>query len=128
MTPGMVDLRLDLSPEPESAASARDAMGHFAGRVGQETLENLRLLVSELVTNAYRHGGLAIGQEIELTAWLRDGTVRVEVVDPGAGFSRPRDPTPDADSGWGLYLVEHIADRWGVDARGGTCVWFELSA
>jgi len=102
-------------------------MGNFAGRVGDETLENLRLLVSELVTNAYRHGGLGAGQQIELRAWVRHGRIRVEVVDPGSGFRRPREPTPTEDSGWGLYLVEHIADRWGVDAGGTTCVWFELS-
>jgi hypothetical protein len=57
--------------------------------------------------------------------------VRVEVDDPGSGFE-PRAPEPDPTkaSGWGLYLVDELADRWGVGpgSRGGTRIWFELDA
>jgi hypothetical protein len=37
------------------------------------------------------------------------------------------DPSPDAPGGWGLVLVDRIADRWGIiHSPDGTCVWFEL--
>jgi serine/threonine-protein kinase RsbW len=85
----------------------------------------LRLLVSELVTNAVRHVNRPT-QPIELAVKIDDGAIRVEVGDGGAGF-KPGKPTPrGADGGFGLFLVERIATRWGVDTRDGTRVWFEL--
>ena len=87
--------------------------------------DDVALLVSELVTNSVRHAGARSGEPIGLhvAAWPR--RVRVEVSDPGGGFA-PREPRPRADgaSGWGLYLVDRLADRWG--AADGT-VWFEMS-
>lgn len=103
-----------------------------------ESLEQLRLLVTELVTNAVRHAGLTDDDRIGLRVFLSGGTVRVEVEDAGHGFVAPDDPEPESDqvSGWGLYLMAKMADRWGVenrvlteeDSRGGhaTLVWFEL--
>jgi anti-sigma regulatory factor (Ser/Thr protein kinase) len=85
----------------------------------------LRLLVSELVTNAVRHVNRTT-QPIELAVRIDDGAIRVEVGDGGAGF-KPGKPRPrGADGGFGLFLVERIATRWGVDTRDGTRVWFEL--
>jgi hypothetical protein len=52
--------------------------------------------------------------------------VRVEVIDSGSGFApEPRDPAR-ATGGFGLFLVDTQAARWGVDREGGTRVWFEL--
>ena len=49
-------------------------------------------------------------------------------VDRGPGFSPPNiDPDPEKAGGWGLWLVEQVADRWGIHGTGGTCVWFELA-
>lgn len=119
-------MRLLLSPTPDSPAAARDAMGQFEGQVGQEILENLRLIVSELVTNSYLHAAMLSHQRLEVRARLRDGVLRLEVEDPGRGFAAPDEPTPHAESGWGLYLVDHIADRWGVNRGGVTEVWAEF--
>ena len=42
------------------------------------------------------------------------------------GF-KPGKPKPrGADGGFGLFLVERMASRWGIDTRDGTRVWFEL--
>ena len=80
-------------------------------------MRDVRLLVSELVTNAVRHANLATGDVIELVVELADHKLRVEVHDPGGGFV-PSAPSPDParPSGWGLYLVAELADRWGVDS------------
>jgi anti-sigma regulatory factor (Ser/Thr protein kinase) len=54
--------------------------------------------------------------------------LRVEVTDPGPGFDPEMDePTPGQAGGWGLFLTERLADRWGVDrADGLTTVWMEM--
>ena len=90
-------------------------------------MRDVRLLVSELVTNAVRHADLAIGDVIGLVIELVEHKLRVEVHDPGGGFV-PTAPAPDParPSGWGLYLVAELADRWGVDSDERTLVWFEL--
>ena len=51
--------------------------------------------------------------------------MRVEVADRGPGFD-PRLADDRAGSGWGLYLVDQLADRLGVSRTDGTTVWFEI--
>ena len=96
----------------------------MAPELEEEELDTLRLLVSELVTNAVRH---ADGSEpVEVHAhW--DGEVRIEVSDHGRGFSpKPRFGRLDEPGGFGLFLVGRLADHWGVETDGGTTVWFVL--
>ena len=52
------------------------------------------LLVSELVTNSVRHGGLRPDQEIELTVQASPNHLRVEVAEPGEGFEVTPNPVP----------------------------------
>jgi anti-sigma regulatory factor (Ser/Thr protein kinase) len=114
-----------LAVTPEAAAEARHALAGLALEDGRE--RDVRLLVSELVTNAVRHANLAPADVILLVIEVEAGTLRVEVHDPGGGFV-PTAPAPDParPSGWGLYLVAELADRWGVDSDETTLVWFEL--
>jgi len=51
----------------------------------------------------------------------------VDVCDHGAGFEVNGAPQPGDASGWGLFMVDRLADRWGVQTNGDTHVWFELS-
>ncbi len=88
--------------------------------------DTLVLLVSEVVTNAVRHSSAPADTSIILTTSVTEDSIRVNVIDTGEGFTpRPRDPSA-AHGGYGLYLVEKTARRWGVDRVGGTRVWFEL--
>jgi anti-sigma regulatory factor (Ser/Thr protein kinase) len=121
-----VDVKLPATPD--AAAEARRALERFADRVPERRLRDVRLLVSELVTNAVRHAGLSPQDRIRLLVQLRDAVLRVEVDDPGSGFEpRSPDPDPARTSGWGLYLVAELSDRWGMDGlRPGTRIWFEL--
>jgi anti-sigma regulatory factor (Ser/Thr protein kinase) len=122
----VIDLRL--AAQPESVPYARDALDDLAGFASQESLDDARLLVSELVTNSIRHGHLSAAQDIWLRADLDGDTLHVEVRDPGDGFElRPRVAgKDDHDSGWGLYLVGLLSDRWGVLTDGSTLVWFDI--
>ena len=122
-----VERRLPASPE--AASVARRALDGLSGSVPDGRLRDLRLLVSEVVTNAVRHANLATGDAISLVVELNQSTLRVEVHDPGGGFV-PSTPSPDPTrpSGWGLYLVAELADRWGVDSDEATLVWFEFDS
>jgi serine/threonine-protein kinase RsbW len=122
-----VRLERELAVAPEAAAEARHALGDIADVLPGGRARDVRLLVSELVTNAVRHANLAAGDLILLVIELVDHKLRVEVHDPGGGFV-PTSPSPDPTrpSGWGLYLVAELADRWGVESDERTLVWFEL--
>jgi anti-sigma regulatory factor (Ser/Thr protein kinase) len=112
---------------PEGARTARQQLAGLEREVGREILDNLRLMVSELVTNSIRHAGLSEGSRIELIVQVGSGRIRVEVIDPGPGFlPRPVTPSLYQTSGWGLYLVDQLSDRWGVIRGAFTRVWFEL--
>ncbi|HEX5949407.1 MAG TPA: ATP-binding protein [Actinomycetota bacterium] len=124
----MADVAVRLRPDPASIPEARHAVDRLQGVLEDAVLQDLRLMVSEVVTNSVRHAGLGEGDRIELRISVDKGRVRVEVHDTGPGFERPSEPTTMfRDSGWGLYLVDRLADRWGITSGRGTTVWFELS-
>lgn len=119
----MPRLDIELPDGLEAAAEARRAVEAFAEHLQPEVLEDVRFLVNELVTNGVKYGQ----GSIRLSATVADTYVRVEVVDRGEGFT-PRVNVPHTDqiSGRGLFLVQHLADRWGVEGPKGTLVWFEI--
>ncbi|MBX6168721.1 MAG: ATP-binding protein [Thermobispora bispora] len=96
-----------------------------AGDAATETAEAAELLVSELVTNALRHGR---GAPV-LALLVRDGVLRCEVEDEARVPARVRDTTPDDDEdGRGLLIVESLSRCWGTrPTRRGKAVWFELA-
>lgn len=122
------ELTLRLNPGPEAIPAARNALDGFSGLVERTVWEDLRLLVTELVTNGVRHGSER--GPVEVAVAVHDDTVRVEVSDTGRGFAPPDAPMPrsDGSGGWGLQLVDRVASTWGVEVNDGTCVWFELAA
>jgi anti-sigma regulatory factor (Ser/Thr protein kinase) len=122
-----IDLQID--PAPEAISAARRSLDDLLeDSVPPESLENVRLLTGELLTNAVRHARHGSEERIKLKAVASAGLVRVEVRDGGPGFEKPspRTPGPEQDSGWGLYIVERLADRWGVGRDGLAYVWFEI--
>src|SRR3954468_6803791 len=121
--------QFDLGGGPEAIGQARAAVAGFVGdSVGPQRLYDLQLLVSEVVTNAVRHGGARQGEHVDFRLALTDDQVRLEVRDPGPGFHdvTPELPASDRGGGYGLYLVDLFATDWGVTGAEGTCVWFEV--
>jgi anti-sigma regulatory factor (Ser/Thr protein kinase) len=111
---------------PTAPRDARRSLLPLEGDLTADRLDDLRVVVSELVTNAVTHSGLRRDGSIVLKVQLLSGSrVRVEVADTGGGFpgvsSRPSD-----QHGRGLTIVGRLADRWGTEQDGGTKVWAEL--
>lgn len=98
--------------------------------------DDVAVIVSELVSNAIRHGaggpnssGSAY-ERIELILWRRSGQIICAVTDPGAGAPALANPDPLAEQGRGLHVVEALCATWGW-ARLGDCrkaVWAAIPA
>jgi anti-sigma regulatory factor (Ser/Thr protein kinase) len=113
-------LNTNLPRSPGSVSAARRLVNGHTTMLGAEQREDAVLMVSELVTNAVVHGVGAISLRIDIEA----DAVRVEVADDGNVALEPS-PEPGAHGGWGLRIVEQLADDWGV-LEGSTKVWFRL--
>ena len=110
---------IEVPPERTSPRLARRFV--VAQLAGVDCADDIALLTSELVTNAVVHAGTAA----DVTVVRSPSAVRVEVADHAE--SEPRKRAPDERGGRGLHMVEAVADRWGVEARGaGKVVWFEI--
>lgn len=108
--------------EGAPARARRELRAFCADRVESDLISDAELIVSELVTNAVRHGEGAVG----LRARIDDDRLFVEVVDEGSGFERTlRGAEFEQVGGRGLEIVDETACRWGVH-EGTTHVWFEL--
>ena len=112
-------------PAEDAPAQARAALEVFDQILAPEVLEDLQLVVSELVTNSVK-----FGPQRPITLSLQvstDGLVRGEVIDQGDGERAKveMNPEPTLAGGWGLHLVDRVAQSWGVH-EGSTHVWFEV--
>jgi two-component sensor histidine kinase len=109
------------------AESLREAYGQGRGielrvssdpgvEVGLNEAVPLGLIVSELVTNAYKYAfaGREGGEiSVEVRASGKKGGLELSVVDDGVGF----DPKAAGRAGFGLVLVESLAAQIGAGAR-----------
>ena len=116
-----VELQVELRPQPSAAAEARDALEVFSECLPDRRFADLRVIVTELVTNSVKYGP---GKPIELSVVVdADGVVRGDVEDGGSGGVHMRCPGP-LGGGLGLVIVEALAS-WGVKPDSSN-VWFEL--
>jgi len=117
-------LSVDIPCDPSAPARARRAVEQLASAMPPEVVADVKLLVSELITNSVKYGrSKAVLLELGCD---EDRRLRVEVVDDGGGFVPVERNRPATEvGGWGLHLVQSLADRWGV--VGDTSrVWFEI--
>jgi anti-sigma regulatory factor (Ser/Thr protein kinase) len=115
---------LDIPRDPTAPGAARRAVELLNERIAPDVVPDVKLLVSELITNSVKYGG---NGEVTLKVECDDPRkLRIEVIDQGVGFvPAARDRPATEVGGWGLHLVQTLSDRWGV-YEGSTHVWFEI--
>jgi anti-sigma regulatory factor (Ser/Thr protein kinase) len=116
----MNTLSTDLPRSADSVGAARRLVSGHTPSLDSQQRRDAVLMVSELVTNAVLHGVGAISLRIDAEL----DTVRIEVADEGHVALSPN-PEPSTHGGWGLRIVDWLADDWGV-LDGSTKVWFRL--
>ena len=111
----------------DAPRQARWWMAELLRRNGLDhELHDVMVMVSELATNAVKHGGGGF----EVGAFVDADHLRVEVTDTDPNIPQVQWVPAGATSGRGLLIVETLSDAWGVTARegGGKAVWFELQS
>src|SRR4051794_3876533 len=118
----MMRFRGGVRAPSDARRAVRETLG---GVVSDRTLDDAELLVSELTTNSIRH---ADDSELSMEARVRGDRVHVRVCDRGDGFvaHSPEKPDLEVAGGYGLVLLDRLADDWGVLQGDRFCVWFEL--
>lgn len=120
-------LVFELSGGVDAPLEARRALLAGDNSIPAAIREDILLLTTELVTNAVRHGGVGPEQSLSTEVRWWPGRVRVDVTDPSPASDFGARSLDSGEGGWGLYLVDQIAHRWGIKhTPSSTKVWFEL--
>jgi serine/threonine-protein kinase RsbW len=108
------EMRIELPSEPESVALARHAVGDFVVRSGTEDDADIRLAVSEAVSNAVTHAfrGLRPGT-VTIVCTAEQRALSVVVADDGGGM-RPNLESPGL--GLGIPLITKLASEVRFDS------------
>ena len=121
--PVPASLSVELPRTAEAPSLARRALADLDERLDPSVLPDVRLLVSELITNSVKYGG---DGPVRLEVSASGDRVRAAIIDRGAGFTPvKRGGDLDEVGGWGLHLVERLATEWGT-GEGSARVWFEI--
>jgi anti-sigma regulatory factor (Ser/Thr protein kinase) len=125
----MTTVDLLLPPDATAPSRAREGLVRvLPDKDGSELLALGELAVSEVVTNAIRHGGTGASADIRVVIERDDDFARVRVIQPGPVPERPSIvamPEPWSTGGYGLRILDAVAKRWGVHVDPPS-VWFEL--
>jgi anti-sigma regulatory factor (Ser/Thr protein kinase) len=119
-----------LPSQPASVAVARRRITAEMRSIGVEddAIDDAALVITELVTNAIKHGSPLPGRWLQVTWDMDTDSVEIAVSDAGGSGTRPRAnrPSLSAMGGRGLEIVDTLSDRWGVRPPG-TTVWAILA-
>jgi serine/threonine-protein kinase RsbW len=124
-----MNLRVVIAGGDKAAGHARRVLAErLSAAIPAGVLADLQLLVTEIVANSVRHGGVGEDGEIDLRVDVSDERVRVEMRDTGIQAD-PQLRTPDlgGGGGFGMLLVSRMSERWGVDHEPNVVMWFELA-
>lgn len=120
---GRTDHAMTVLPrDPHTAVDARDWLEVFLGeRVEARHAADAALVVSELATNALRHG---LGEVVVRAVLERDGTIQLAVTDSGDELPALQPADPLRVGGLGLRIVDELSSAWGTAPfPGGKTVW-----
>jgi serine phosphatase RsbU (regulator of sigma subunit)/anti-sigma regulatory factor (Ser/Thr protein kinase) len=112
----------------QASAAARGVVADTLASVASKPeLDDLLIVVTELVNNAVVHGGAGdTSERVLVHVAAADERLRAEVSSRGAPFDL-REPSPaEEPGGFGLFLVDQLSSRWGIDGGDDFCVWFEI--
>jgi len=117
---------LSVPGRPGAVSDARHFMADLCRDWGLNAVcDTATLLVSETVTNSIVHGR----SDVELTVQYDTPTLRVGIADHDRTMPERRETMTQQEGGRGLWLVEALADEWGVEpAPDGKRVWFLLDS
>jgi anti-sigma regulatory factor (Ser/Thr protein kinase) len=123
---GPEGFRLRIGGGPRAAGKARAELSRLRSDLDAPLLERVRLLVTELITNAVRHAEV---DTVDLVVLVARDRIRIEIANPGGTFeTKSPEAGEESESGWGLFLVDRLSDAWGVidEKTGYQRVWFEV--
>ncbi|MGM1062872.1 ATP-binding protein [Saccharothrix sp. Mg75] len=123
---GARTLSLDLADDVPPLVAVRRWAGEALADLGDDDVTDCVLVVTELVTNAYDHGGPP--RRVALHRTHDPCRIRVEVYDGGRGRVRVGRSRLGSHRGRGMVIVAQIAAEWGVRKHdgGGKSVWAEI--
>ncbi|NNF62985.1 MAG: ATP-binding protein [Acidimicrobiia bacterium] len=102
-------MELRLAADAQAPRVARQRLSQVLHGCDADTRQSAELLISELVTNAVRHGPSLGEIDVRVVAW--EETMEIAVSDVGRGFD-PVEPPPT--DGYGLEIIETLSSDWGV--------------
>ena len=92
-----------------------DVAAATAPLLGRRRLADVELMAGEVATNA-----------VELRIRLDGDSLRIEITNTGASFDPNAPQRRDGPSGWGLRILDYLADDWGVEVSSPNVVWFQV--
>jgi anti-sigma regulatory factor (Ser/Thr protein kinase) len=122
-----LEIREEVPNGPEAAAKARRLLDRFESRIPEDKLIDVRIVLSEIVSNSYKHADNPPGAPIEVTVRSSQDRLRLEILDRSIF-----DPTPETTkelraAKWGLHMVDQLADKWGRITEGGIWAEFDIA-
>src|SRR5919205_3326147 len=120
-----MELTRTYPPAPATPRRVREDVAEaLAPVLGPRRLADVELMASEVATNAILHSDGEDG--VELRIRLDGDSTRVEITNTGPAFDPDAPPKRDGPSGWGLRILDYLADDWGVELSGANTVWFQV--
>ena len=126
MIPLATNRTFSFTSRPEAVTAARQALHGFDELLELGLFYDASLCTSELVTLAVMWAD-GDDSELQLDVSIREGSLRVTVSGPAANFD-PAQPSADSEDGLGLYIVDRLSSRWGIERGSNALVWFEMGA
>ncbi|HEY2007153.1 MAG TPA: ATP-binding protein [Solirubrobacteraceae bacterium] len=118
-------LSIELPCNEQAPGTVRDALDESTET--DWVLGDAMLIANELVTNAVLHSGCSGDHVLQVDVTRQPERLLIRVRDPGLSGTEVSDRQPGSDGGWGLVIVDELAQRWGAERAEGYSVWAEIA-